>query len=75
MLDGVDTAVGCADHLIEDGEGCLEGGELDECAHRLDVRVSTALDLLSATGQTGEVEVWSQLPSIFIASPTSFCRL
>lgn len=50
-----EPAVGGLDGLVEGEKGGLEGGELDEELNGLEVGSATAVDLLAAAGEAGEI--------------------
>ena len=52
MLDGVDAPVREADDLVEDGEGGLERGELDEGLYGLCVGFAGLEDLFATSAET-----------------------
>lgn len=60
MFDGVDSAVGDFDHLVERDEGRLQGGQLHQQLDRLRVVLLQPVDLLTSSRQTRQLIALTQ---------------
>lgn len=57
MLDGVDSPVDNLDRLVENHEGCLQTGKLDQSFNCSGICFPASLDLLTTFTQTSQLEV------------------
>ena len=57
MFDGVDSAVGCPNNLIQNGERRLKGSEFDQGFYCFCIHFFGAQNLLTTPSKTGEVEI------------------